>query len=89
MQRDRGDNGAMADFLRFFLSTADQVRVAPASVTVTDLGQSLSAGPPQLCPIIPGAMLYRADPAPQAICRSQRLPTLRLQGILPGGPAER
>jgi hypothetical protein len=70
----------MRDFLRFFLSAADQARVVPASVTVTDVGlsdpagsayQALrigftinnpAAGPPQLRPLFPGAMLYKAEP---------------------------
>lgn len=68
----------MRDFLRFFLSSTDQSRIDPASLTVTDLPsndpsgayQALrigftvtnpGAGPPQLRPVFPGSLLYRAD----------------------------
>lgn len=64
------------DFLRFFLSTADQARVKPGSLTVSEgpidgpASMEVSftildplAGAPQLRPLFPGAMTFSADPA--------------------------
>jgi hypothetical protein len=68
------------DFLRFFLSAADQARVKPGSLTVSEgplLGPGAldlsftvlnpAAGAPQLRPLFPGTVTFIADPAAPGI----------------------
>src|SRR3954453_22784598 len=64
------------DFLRFFLSAADQARVKPGTLTISEgpidgpatMEVSFTtapplAGPPQLRPLFPGALTFTADAA--------------------------
>lgn len=68
--------GGPRDFLRFFLSAADQARVKPGSFAVSEgplngpaaMDVSFTIvdpvnGAPQLRPLFPGAVTYTADPA--------------------------